>query len=358
MKRNGLPGMLPGGTLASVKVLFNCCLPFSLAHGGQAIQILQTMNALQKIGVEVEPVRWWDPHQAGDLIHYHGRMAPDQIRFAHQKGMKVILGELLTGAGSQNLLQRKARRAFRWIAENMAPAAVAGAFQWESYRLADGFTVLTAWEKFLMEYKYDAPSSRIHVVSNGVEEVFFESPPVPRGKWLVCTATITERKRVLELAQAAVMAQTPVWIIGKAYSESSPYAREFFRLASANPQWIRFEGAVDDRAALAGVYRAARGFVLLSTMESQSLSALEAAACGCPLLLSQLPWAQSSFPAGVRFCPVSASTRDTAAFLKSFYQDAPQLPCPPAPPTWGKIAMEFQRVYETVLSTKADSGNP
>ena len=342
--------------MTPVKVLFNCCLPFSLAHGGQAIQILQTMDALQKIGVEVEPMRWWDPHQTGDLIHYHGRMAPDQIRFAHQKGMKVILGELLSGAGSQNLLQRKARRVFRWAAENMAPGAVAGAFQWESYRLADGFTVLTSWEKFLMEYKYDAPASRVYVVPNGVEEPFLKSPAASRGEWLVCTATITERKRVLELAQAAVMAQTPVWIIGKAYSESSPYAQAFFRLASGNPKWIRYSGPVDDRVALAAIYRAARGFVLLSTMESQSLSASEAAACECPLLLSDLPWARSTFSSGVRFCPVSSSTARTAAVLKSFYQDAPGLPCPPVPPTWEKIAHMFKQVYMDVLAARSGAG--
>ena len=41
-------------------------------------------------------------------------------------------------------------------------------------------------------------------------------------------------------------------------------------------------------------YREARGFVLLSAMESLSLSALEAAACECPLFLSDLPWARSS----------------------------------------------------------------
>ena len=30
-------------------------------------------------------------------------------------------------------------------------------------------------------------------------------------------------------------------------------------------------------------------------MESLSLSALEAAACGCPVLLSDLPWARTVF---------------------------------------------------------------
>jgi glycosyltransferase involved in cell wall biosynthesis len=332
-----------------MKILLSCSLPFSLAHGGQAIQIQQTMAALQDIGVAVEPLRWWDENQKGDLIHYFGRMPADQIRFAHQKGLKVIIAELLTGAGSHTNTQRLVRRIFRWGAENLAPRGFAAAFQWESYQLADGFTALTSWEKHLMEYKFDAAPERVFVIPNGVEGVFFDSPKTPRGEWLVCTATITERKRVLELAQAAIAARAPVWIIGKAYADADAYAQDFFKLARENPKFIRYEGAINDRTELAKIYRAARGFVLLSAMESLSLSALEAAACECPLLLSDLPWAHSSFVGGAQFCPVTQSTSATAATLNKFYAAAPRLPCPPRPATWREVAGQFKLVYETVL---------
>jgi glycosyltransferase involved in cell wall biosynthesis len=333
-----------------MKVLFNCTLPFLLAHGGQAIQIQQTMAALEAIGVQVEPLRWWDESQTGDLLHYFGRMPAEQIRFAHHKNIKVIIADLLTQAGSQTKTQRLARRVFRWGAENLAPRGFATAFQWEPYQLADGFTALTSWEKYLMEYKFDATPGKIFVVPNGVETVFFESPASERGQWLVCTATITERKRVLELAQAAVAAETPIWIIGKAYSERDHYPQTFFKLTKENPKFIRYEGAIGDRAELAKIYRAARGFVLLSNMESLSLSALEAAACECPLLLSDLPWARGSFSGAAEFCPVTNSVMTTAAALKRFYNAAPLLPRPPKPATWTEVARQFKSVYEKVLA--------
>lgn len=339
-----------GRHIAHVKVLFNCSLPFSLAHGGQAIQILQTMKAMEAIGIEVEPMRWWDEQQQGDLIHYVGRMPADHIRFAHQKGMKVVMAELLSGAGSQTRTQRVVRRIFRWGAENLAPNGFAAAFQWEPYQLADGFTVNTSWEKFLIEYKFDADPAKIHVIPNGVETVFFNSARTERGPWLVCTATITERKRVLELAQAAIIAEAPVWVIGKAYADDDPYAQKFFKLARENPKFIRFEGPVNDRAELAKIYRLARGFVLLSTKETQSLSSFEAAACECPLLLSDLPWAHSSFDGGVKFCPISDSPEKTATFLRTFYNSAPQLERPPQPATWTDTAFQFKSVYEKILS--------
>jgi glycosyltransferase involved in cell wall biosynthesis len=335
-----------------VKILVNCPLPFALAHGGQAIQIQQTMAALTRIGVNVEPLQWWNEHQTGDIIHYFGRMPADQIHFAHQKGFRVIIADLLTSQGSQTAAQRAARRVFRWGMENLAPRNLAAVFQWEPYQLADGFTVLTAWEKYLMEYKFGANPRKIHVVPNGVEEVFFAAPKSERGTWLVCTATITERKRVLELAQAAIAAQTPIWIIGRAYADSDPYAQAFFALAKQHSQFVRFEGAIHDRAKLAAIYRAARGFVLLSTMESLSLSALEAAACECPLLLSDLPWAHSSFATGVEFCPATHSVVKTAAVLKRFYEAAPRLPIPPQPATWLDVAHQFESVYQKVLQVK------
>ncbi len=185
---------------------------------------------------------------------------------------------------------------------------------------------------------------------NGVEDVFLNSPAAERGKWLVCTATITERKRVLELAEAAVHAQTPVWIIGKAYADTDPYAQQFFALARKNPQFVRYEGAVSNRAQLAKIYREARGFVLLSTMETRSLSAEEAAACDCPLLLSDLPWARATFGKHAAYCPI-ASPAQTAGFLKSFYQSAPTLKPPPRPATWQEIARQLKTIYESVLKT-------
>jgi glycosyltransferase involved in cell wall biosynthesis len=183
-----------------------------------------------------------------------------------------------------------------------------------------------------------------------VEEIFLQSRPAARGPWLVCTGTITERKRMVELAEAAIRAQTPLWVIGKAYHDSDPYAKRFFQLAKAQPKLIRFEGAIEDRARMAAVYREARGFVLLSAMESLSLSALESAACECPLLLSDLPWARTVFGESVSYCPV-ADAAVTAAALRKFYDAAPALKPPAKPLTWLDVARQLRAVYESLPKT-------
>lgn len=335
-----------------MKVLFNCSLPFNLAHGGQAIQIERTMEAVAGIGVEVEALRWWDSDQTGDIIHYFGRMPADHIRFAQQKGIKVVVAELLTAQGSRTNGQLSRQKMISRAIQRLAPRTFTAAFQWDSYRLADAFIANTVWEKHLMEYLFDAAPEKTFVVPNGVEEVFFRSPPAVRGEWLACTATITERKRVLELAQAAVAAQTPVWIIGKPYAESDPYARAFFALQASQPKLIRYEGAISDRAKLAEIYQDARGFVLLSTMETRSLSSEEAAAAGCPLLLSDLPWARATFGTDAVYAPVTASVAKTAEVIKRFYKDAPSRPPPPKPLKWDAVARQLKNVYEGLLKAE------
>jgi glycosyltransferase involved in cell wall biosynthesis len=221
---------------------------------------------------------------------------------------------------------------------------------WDSFRLADASIALTPWEAQLLIDMYGAAPEKTHVIPNGVEQVFFDALPEKRGDWLICTATITERKRVLETAQAAVIAKVPLWVIGKPYSEKSGYMRNFLQLRDRHRKLIRYEGAITDRSELARAYRHARGFVLLSTMESLSLSALEAAACQCPLLLSDLPWAREHFGSGAKFCRVTSPNR-TAKELRAFYEAAPTLPVPPKPKSWSEIGVEIKRLYERVAST-------
>jgi len=332
-----------------MKILFNCPLPFALAHGGQQIQLQRTLAALASNGGQVEPLRWWDENQTADVICYFGRMPAEHIQLAQQKGIKVVIVELLSAQGSRSQSQLRLQKFISRSVEHLAPLSFTAAFNWQSYALADAVIVNTPWEKQLMNYLFGAALEKIFVVPNGVEEIFLDLPKAARGKWLVCTATITERKRVLELARAAVRAQTPLWIIGKAYAETDAYAQEFFTLAKQHPQIIRYEGAIADRGRLAQSYNEARGFVLLSAMETRSLSAEEAAACECPLLLSDLPWARSTFGNSASYCPLTKSVAATAQALKIFYDAAPNLPVPPKPPTWNEIGRQLKTICERVL---------
>jgi len=88
-------------------------------------------------------------------------------------------------------------------------------------------------------------------------------------------------------------------------------------------------------------------------MESLSLSALEAAACECPLLLRRLPWATTVFRERACYCPVAASANRTAVFLRQFYDAAPGLKPPPRPLSWLEVGQRLICLYESLLKAPA-----
>jgi len=332
-----------------VKILIDHQLPFLLAHGGLQTQIERTKEVLEQAGLQVEYLRWWDDSQSGDIIHFFGRANPSHIDFAHAKGVKYVMSELLTGQGSRSPTQLKIQGTLERALRKFVPATFLANFRWDAYHKADACIVLTEWETEVVRLLFSPNPKRLHVVPNGVEEDFFlRAGDIPRrGDELVCTATITERKRVLELAQAAVAAKVPVRILGNPYGQNDPYFHRFMALAETAPAFVRYTGAVSNRSELAHIYQRARGFVLLSTMESLSLSALEAAASECPLLLSDLPWARCTFGDSATYCPIS-DTQPTAAVLRTFYDHAPELPKPPPPCRWSDVATQLVQIYKSI----------
>ncbi len=344
--------------MQQVHILFDHSNPFLLAHGGLQIQIEQTRAALLEAGAHVDYLRWWDPGQTADLIHFFGRPHPSYIEQAHEKGLPVVFSELLGGTGSRSAPALAAQRIFIRIARGLLPDTLTARMAWTSYSKADAVVALTAWEQELMRDLFSAPDGRVHVVPNGVEPVFFEEPhpPTSRARHLICTATITERKRVLELAEAAVLAGVPVRFYGKPYSLEHPYFRRFEERVRSSGGLLEYGGGIPDRLQLAREYRGAAGFVLLSAMESQSLSALEAAACGCPLLLSDLPWARSSFGGHASYVPLE-SPAVTAGHLRLFFNAVETAPRPPRVLSWRDVAGQLLDIYsEAVTARRARGG--
>jgi glycosyltransferase involved in cell wall biosynthesis len=89
---------------------------------------------------------------------------------------------------------------------------------------------------------------------------------------------------------------------------------------------------------------------LLSRWESLSLAALEAAGCGCPLLLSDLPWARSAFERQATYCPVVSSIELMASHLRAFYDGCPGLAAPKPPIPWAEVGIRTRDLYLKILA--------
>ena len=141
-----------------MKVLFYHLKPFSLTHGGLQTQILQTRKGLELQGVECDYLRWWDDRETGDILHFFGRMPTPMLRMAHQKGMKVVLSDLLTEQGSRPDWRLKLQRMIMRAMAQGLPDVFTASYYWDAYRLADACVALTSWEARLMTDLFGAPT--------------------------------------------------------------------------------------------------------------------------------------------------------------------------------------------------------
>lgn len=391
-----------------MKILLDHNEPFLLAHGGFQILIEKTAHALRDAGLEVEYLRWWDPGQTGDIIHFFGRANPGSIHFAHGKGMKYVMHELLTSQGSRSRSQLQIQGLMNRLLRRVLPSSFRLPLRWDSYKMADAVIASTQWEAWIMRTLFDVSPAHLHVVPTGVDDIFFLK--AESGKWkvedragdkkretrdegrtsrdplsgisahgnaldprpstsdssafsfqpsafsthpyLVTLATITERKRVVETAEAAVLAGVRLLVIGKPYSESDPYFLRFLECVRNSSGLVRYEAKLAKPEEISPILKTARGFVLLSTMETQSTAALAAAASGCPLLLTDLPWARTTFGENASYLKSSfvdeAGHRMLAATLGCFHDNAELLPVPPRPASWADVGSQLAAIYRAL----------
>ena len=333
-----------------MKVLFFNNPPFFLAHGGMQTWTEALMRELAGLGVEVEPERWWDDKQKGDIIHYFMRPPIVNVRAAHDQGFKVVMTDCLDQTASRSRSQLFGQRCLTNLAQTLLPQGLTVRLGWEVYKELDAIVYVAKHEWETAKYLFHANPQIGHIIPHGLEPDAMEQlgrPQAPQD-YLVSMATIHPRKNPLLLAQAAKLAGVPVVFLGKPYTTASPYFLEFKQCVDG--QVVRHAGHVTGEEKNTWL-RGARGFVLLSQAECGCIAVYEAAAAGLPLLLSDLPWANKPYgqvPA-VRFVAL-ASPETIAPVLKDFYAQARRQSGPTFPLlTWREVAKRYLEIYRSLL---------
>lgn len=332
-----------------MKILIDCHLPFSLAHGGAQTQIEETKARLGQIGVEVEYLRWWDPKQNTNLIHCFGVPPdPNLIVLAKAKGVRFLLNNLFTATCNRGELAIITQAA---ITRSLQTLPVARDYlarpAWQAYREADHHVVSLQAEKDVLVRIFGVPAERITCVPYGLGETFLKAGHGDRREpHLICNGTITERKRCVELARLAHQARVPVLFVGKPYSETEPYWQEFKRLVDG--QIVKHIRHTNSPQEMADLLKSSRGFVLLSQYENWCLSAHEAAACGLPVLLPDQKWSRERFGNQAQYFTGRAG--NDVRILREFYDKCPSLAGPAIRLfSWTEVAQQLKAVYERLL---------
>src|SRR5580658_8500199 len=118
------------------------------------------MRELAALGVEVEPERWWDDKQKGDIIHYFVRPPVMNLRAAHIKGIKMMMTENLSQTASRTRSQLFVQRSFTRLAQALLPPGLTIRLGWDVYRELDAMVYVVENEWAAAKYLFAADPER------------------------------------------------------------------------------------------------------------------------------------------------------------------------------------------------------
>jgi glycosyltransferase involved in cell wall biosynthesis len=325
-----------------MKVLIDVDHAFSWAHGGVQVLVENLLKNLPDQGVDVEPLRWWDETQTGEILHLM-YPASEVHLFAKRKGLKIICSLFLDHMASESRMRSSARRMLVRGFQRFLPNQ-ARSLGWKYPEICDGYIYSSKYEAVVGGRVFGAPIERSHVILHGVEDRYFAANAGHDSDFLISVGTIQERKNTTLLARAAKKAEVPIEFVGKPY-----YEGEYFKafLDEVDGRFVRYTKYLDEESKIEHL-RKARGFVLLSKGESGCIAALEALATGCPVLLANLPWAHSVYQGHASFAN-TRNVNETARQLREFYNTCSSFRPRYRVLRWNEVAQRYKEVYSKLL---------
>lgn len=277
-------GVRPSGLQSRLTPVFHVTTPYTVYHplsaeglieGGVHVSARQQRTALEAAGVSYTE----DPTTGHDLVHLNflGPRTLLAIRRARATDTPVVvhahsLGDNVAGT----------HRFSRIIAPFLIKY-----YQWV-YQCAD--SVVAVSEEVRDRLRSRGVGGPIYVVSNGVDASSLSGlnavePAGPDGPTVMNLAQVYESKGIgtfVDVARQVPEAEFRWW--GHKHSVLAP--RSTKRLVHRSPGNVKFPGYIEDkRQAFAG----ADIFFSPSTIETQGLSVLEAAYCGLPIVVRDIP---------------------------------------------------------------------
>lgn len=262
--------------------------------GGLQVQVLETTRALQAAGVDAVLFDYGRHRLADfDIAHVFSAINGNHriVEQARSEGLPVVLSTVLQPPWSRTkdrlalLLSRFVSRLSGW--------SVATTHQHIHSCLADANAVVALGlaEKEMLVEGYGVSAEKLHIVPNGIKETFFTADAgVFRarfgiaGRYALNVSSVSPYKNQMT-ALRALRGKVPLVVLGPCARQHRDYLLE---MQNFGGDWFRYLGVLDnDDPALPSAYAGASLFVLPSQAEVQPISALEALAADCPVIITR-----------------------------------------------------------------------
>lgn len=277
-------------------VLFHAPSAAFQAAGGGENQLIQTGRHLESRGVRIRLYSaWTDQIERARLIHLFGMSHEglELARVARACGVPVVLSpicwyELRAMFALEPDLPRRARSLAAWSLRRVIPRLPG--WRRELLTSADAVLPNSPSEAIQLTRLFGVDRKKVWVVPNGVHPAMSAVGPEPFRRqfgdrpFVLSVGRIEPRKNALGLIRAVRLLDLHLVMIGQAPPQNQDYARECRRAGGNAVSWL---GQLDHHdPLLASAYAAARVFALPSWFETPGLAALEAALCGCPVVVT------------------------------------------------------------------------
>jgi len=328
--------------------------------GGLQVQVLETTRALQAIGVDATLFDYsrhrladFDIAQVFSAINGNHRI----VEQARSDGLKVVLSTVLQPPWTprqdrwSQVVSRIASRLTNW------DLSTTHQHVHKALSLADAIVALGKRERDMLIQGYGIDAAKLHVVANGVKAAFFSATEQAfrerfgiHGRYALNVASVSPYKNQMT-ALRALKGQLPLVVIGPCAREHQGYLDELRRVGGDDFHYL---GALDnDDPALPSAYAGASLFILPSTAEVQPISALEALAADCPVIITKhhsldvLP-----DPSVLREVPPDDADSITEIAAQILSQQTPQgfYRAQASALTWTRSAEHLAGIYQSLIN--------
>lgn len=278
-----------------MKVRYLPSQPHCFAFGGFDLQMLHTLEAVKKLGINVEKLNPWDRDNDFDIIHLWGLDASNfrAAYFAKQERKKIVL-TALTGYVKGAIQNFKLELFNKLQLVN---------YEYELIKLLDCLVVLNQGQADAAHKFYKIPLKKIKIVPAIINDQFFKygdddvsiKNEIGINDFVLCTGNVGKRKNQLNLAKACIRIGKPLVIIGNLASGEYEYGDALNKIVETNKNVYWIKEISNYSNIFISAYKACSMFVLISHDEQQPISPLEAAVIGKPIILANKTYAKQEY---------------------------------------------------------------
>ena len=249
---------------------------------GILTQALTWACELRKIGVEVDLISPWDGYDfsACDIVHFFSYGAAQEVGFAQLKNkfnVRIAISPIIDTNRSAWKSRMASMLHFPMLHSYSLMGSLRASRQW-----VDGWFVRSEYEGEHISHALNIPTDKIFKVMLSTRLPVVDKVVQRQSFCLLVCFLPSARKNVMRLIDAAIKYGFNLKLAGSRENEAA-YEKMLKKIEGHDN--IEVLGRVSD-AELLSLYRTARVFALPSLMEGVGLVALEAAANGCDIVLT------------------------------------------------------------------------